>query len=275
MQWACSHAESTALTKIFTNLDSCTSFFCFRSRGAVHNCTFLLYHLIGGEISCKIAIGKVFRKKPLLRETCISKEKRSNLLQQGETENMSHLQEIRWHGRGGQGAWTASELLARAAIYEGKYVQSFPAFGAERMGAPLAAYTRISDQPINLHCAIYTPNVVVVLDPTLLNAIKVNEGLPDDGILIVNTRESPAELRKRLNLEKHQVWTVPATDLAIKTLSAPITNTVMLGATTRATKLVTLENIEKAIRERFKERPDMAEKNIAVIKEAYTEAKQG
>ena len=188
---------------------------------------------------------------------------------------MPYLQEIRWHGRGGQGAWTASELLARAAIYEGMFVQSFPEFGPERMGAPLAAYTRISDQPINLHCAIYDPNVVVVLDPTLLKTVKVDEGLVDDGTLVVNSRESPEELRKRLNIEKHQVWTVPATEIAIRTLNAPITNTVMLGATTRATKLVGLDSIGQAIKERFKERPDLAEKNIAVIKEAYDKAKQG
>ena len=188
---------------------------------------------------------------------------------------MPQLQEIRWHGRGGQGAWTASELLARAAIHEDKFVQSFPEFGPERMGAPLAAYTRISDEPINLHWAIYNPNVVVVLDPTLLNTVKVNEGLSDDGILVVNTRESPAELRKRLNIDKHQVWTVPATDIAMKTLNAPITNTVMLGAATRAANLASLDNIGKAIKERFKERPDLAEKNIAVLKEAYEEAKQG
>jgi pyruvate ferredoxin oxidoreductase gamma subunit len=219
---------------------------------------------------------KCFAKTPEFRETCISRKNDVICSQQkGETTKMSQLQEIRWHGRGGQGAWTASELLARAAIHEGKFVQSFPEFGPERMGAPLAAYTRISDHPINLHCAIYNPNVAVVLDPTLLKTVKVNEGLSDDGILIVNTRESPAELRKRLDLDKYQVWTVPATDLAIKTLNAPITNTVMLGAATRAAKLVSLENIEKAIRERFKERPDLAEKNIAVIKEAYEEAKQG
>ena len=188
---------------------------------------------------------------------------------------MSYLQEIRWHGRGGQGAWTASELLARAAIYEGRFVQSFPEFGPERMGAPLAAYTRISDQPINLHCAIYDPSVVVVLDPTLLKTVRVNEGLVDDGTLVVNTKERPEEVRKRLNIEKYQVWTVPATEIAIRTLNAPITNTVMLGATTRATKLVSLDSIGQAIKERFKERPDLAEKNIAVIKEAYEEAKQG
>lgn len=218
---------------------------------------------------------KCFAKNPCTEKHVYLRRSEVICFNKGETTKMSNLQEIRWHGRGGQGAWTASELLARAAIQEGKYVQSFPEFGPERMGAPLAAYTRISDQPISLHCAIYAPTMVVVLDPTLLNTVKVNEGLSDEGILIVNTRESPAELRKRLKIEKHQVWTVPATDLAIKILNAPITNTVMLGAATRAAKFVTLESIEKAIRERFKERPDMAERNITVIKEAYTEAKQG
>jgi len=115
------------------------------------------------------------------------------------------FQEVRWHGRGGQGAWTASELLAKAAVHEGKYIQSFPEFGPERMGAPLRAFTRISDKPINLHCAIYTPNVAVVLDPTLLKAVPVAEGLPEDGFLVVNTRESPAEVRKQLNLTGHRV----------------------------------------------------------------------
>lgn len=184
---------------------------------------------------------------------------------------MSRLQEIRWHGRGGQGAWTASELLAKAAILEGKYIQSFPEFGPERMGAPMAAYTRISDAPIKLHCSIYNPNVVVVLDPTLLKTVKVTYGLTEDGILVVNTKESPAKLRKELDITSQKVWTVPATDIAIKILNVPITNTSMLGAATRAASLVNLESIEKVIRERFQ--PTLAERNIAVIREAYKEAK--
>lgn len=114
------------------------------------------------------------------------------------------LQEVRWHGRGGQGVWTASELLAKAAIHEGKYIQSFPEFGPERMGAPVRAYTRISDKPINLHCAIYTPDVAVVLDPTLFKTVPVAEGLPEDGILIVNIRESPVEIRGQPNLAGHK-----------------------------------------------------------------------
>lgn len=185
---------------------------------------------------------------------------------------MPQFQEIRWHGRGGQGAWTAGELIAKAAIDEGKYVQSFPEFGPERMGAPIAAYTRISDRPINLHCVVYNPHIVAVLDPTLLKTVKVDAGLSDDGVLIINTRESPGELRKRFGSAKYQLWTVPATDIAIKTLNAPITNTAIVGATIRAAKPVNLESLEKVVRERF--RPDLAEKNIAVIKEAYKEAKR-
>ena len=184
---------------------------------------------------------------------------------------MANLLEVRWHGRGGQGAWTASELLAKAAILEGKHIQSFPEFGPERMGAPLAAYTRISNEPIRLHCSVYNPNVVVVLDPTLLRSVNVTTGLAEDGTIVVNTQESPITLKERMKVASQKVWTVPATDIAIKILNAPITNTAVLGAATRATSLVSLESIEKAIRERF--RAELAEKNIAVIREAYKEAR--
>jgi len=183
------------------------------------------------------------------------------------------LQEVRWHGRGGQGVWTASELLAKAAIHEGKYIQSFPEFGPERMGAPVRAYTRISDRPINLHCAIYRPNVAVILDPTLFKTVPLAEGLPEDGVLIVNTRESPAKVRKQLEIAGRKVWTVPATDIAFRTLGRPVTNTAMLGAVARASGIVGLESIEKAVKERFS--PKMAEKNVEVVNEAYREAKSG
>ena len=185
---------------------------------------------------------------------------------------MSLFQEIRWHGRGGQGAWTASELLAKAAILEGKHVQSFPEFGPERMGAPLAAYTRISNKPINLHCSIYHPNLAVVLDPTLLKTVSVTTGLTEDGVLVINTKESPMELRKKLGVTSQKVWTVPATDIAIQILNVPITNTAMLGAATRAASLVGLDSIERVVRERF--RSELAERNIAVISKAYREAKE-
>ena len=184
---------------------------------------------------------------------------------------MKKLLEVRWHGRGGQGAWTASALLARAAIYEGKYIQSFPEFGPERMGAPVAAFTRISEEPIRLHCAVYNPDVVAVLDPTLVKAVKVAEGLNEGGSIIINSKENPSDVRKMLNTEKGRVWSVPATEIAIKILGRPITNTAMLGAVTRVTGAVKLESVEKVVRERF--RTEIAEKNIAVVKEAYEEVR--
>ncbi len=180
--------------------------------------------------------------------------------------------EFRWHGRGGQGAWTASELLARTALDEGKYIQSFPEFGPERMGAPVTAFTRISTEPIRLHCAIYDPDVVVVLDNTLLKTVPVTAGLNrDDNVLIINSSEEPAVLRETLKVTKGKVWTVPATEIAIKILGAPITNTAMLGCVAKATGIVTLKGIEKTLQGRF--RADLAEKNFAVINEAYKEAK--
>ncbi len=180
--------------------------------------------------------------------------------------------EFRWHGRGGQGAWTASELLARTALSEGKFIQSFPEFGPERMGAPVTAFTRISAEPIRLHCAIYDPDVVVVLDNTLLKTVPVTSGIDqDEDVIIINSAEEPAKMRHDLKVEKGKVWTVPATEIALRVLGSPITNTALLGAVAKATNVVTLEGIEKTVKGRFK--PDLAEKNFAVIKEAYKEAK--
>jgi len=185
---------------------------------------------------------------------------------------LKKLLEFRWHGRGGQGAWTASELLARTALCEGKHIQSFPEFGPERMGAPVTAFTRISTEPIRIHCAIYEPDIVVVLDPTLLNAVPVASGIHKDGIFIVNSADEPAKIRESLKTSKGQLWSVPATQIALKILGMPITNTAMLGTVARATNIVKLESIEKTVKGRF--RLDLAEKNFAVIKEAYEEAKQ-
>jgi 2-oxoacid:acceptor oxidoreductase gamma subunit (pyruvate/2-ketoisovalerate family) len=179
--------------------------------------------------------------------------------------------EFRWHGRGGQGAWTASELLARTALYEGKYIQSFPEFGPERMGAPVTAFTRISTQPIRIHCAVYEPDVVVVLDPTLLKAVPVASGVADDSVIVVNSADEPAKVRESLKTEKGKLWTIPATEIALRILGMPITNTALLGTVARATNIIALESVEKTVKERF--RLDIAEKNFAVIKEAYEEAK--
>ena len=186
---------------------------------------------------------------------------------------MVYLQEIRWHGRGGQGAWTASELLARAAIREGKYIQSFPEFGPERMGAPMRAFTRISDDPINLHCAIYSPDVVAVLDPTLLKTVPVTEGLKKDGVLVINTREPPAQLEKQLNFPRQQLWTISATDIAVDILGRPITNTAMLGAVARTAAIVNLKSIKEAVKQRFPLK--IAERNIKIVERAYSEVRSG
>ncbi len=185
---------------------------------------------------------------------------------------MKNILEYRWHGRGGQGAWTASELLARTALSEGKFIQSFPEFGPERMGAPVTAFTRISTEPIRIHCAVYDPDVVVVLDSTLLKSVPVVAGInQDDDVIVVNSADSPDKVRHDLRLDMGKVWTIPATEIALKILGSPITNTAMLGAVARATAVVSMAGIEKTVRARF--RADIAEKNLAVIRQAYQEAK--
>jgi pyruvate ferredoxin oxidoreductase gamma subunit/2-oxoisovalerate ferredoxin oxidoreductase gamma subunit len=180
------------------------------------------------------------------------------------------LVEVRWHGRGGQGIVTVSRLLAHAALIDDKYVQAFPEFGPERRGAPVTGYTRISNEPISIHSHIYNPNIVVIVDPTLLGKIDVTKGLVDDGIVVANTDKTPADLQKDLKIEK-EVYTVNATRIAIDVLGRPIYNTAMLGALTKATQLVKLESINEVVKDRF---PGVVgEKNIAVIKKAYEEAK--
>jgi len=184
---------------------------------------------------------------------------------------LEHIIEVRWHGRGGQGAWTASELLARAAILEGKHIQSFPEFGPERMGAPIRAFTRVSEKPITLHCSVYNPDTVVVLDPTLLKTVPITEGIKQSGTIILNIKESPSEIRKTLGHIEAKIWTVPATEIALKILGRPITNTAMLGALIKATSIVNLQSVEKVVRERFPH--ELAERNVMVVKQAYEEAR--
>ncbi|RLG84076.1 MAG: pyruvate synthase subunit porC [Thermoprotei archaeon] len=177
--------------------------------------------------------------------------------------------EIRWHGRGGQGAWTASNLLAMAAMYDGKHVQSFPAFGPERSGAPVLAFTRISDEPIDMHSMVYNPDIVVVLDPTLLGTQNITAGLKKNGIIVVNYKGDIDKLYELLKIKKgeYKVWITPATELALEILKRPITNTAMIGALLRAKPLTSMESIEKAVKERFPS--PLAEKNFELIKKAY------
>jgi len=179
---------------------------------------------------------------------------------------LSKLYEIRFHGRGGQGAWTASLLLAQAGLIEGKQIQSFPAFGPERAGAPLTAFTRISDEPILIHSNVYKPDFIVVLDSTLLGSTII-EGIKKTSKIIVNSNESPIEIKKRLGLYENEVWVIDATSLSLQIIGTPVTNTAMLGALIKASNIINLDSILKVVKERFSGK--ILEKNIEVIKAAY------
>ncbi|MEM1586479.1 MAG: 2-oxoacid:acceptor oxidoreductase family protein [Candidatus Bathyarchaeia archaeon] len=180
------------------------------------------------------------------------------------------LIEIRWHGRGGQGIVTVSRLLAQAALLDGKYVQSFPEFGPERRGAPVTGYTRISDEQILVHSQIYNPNIVVIVDPTLIGKPDIIRGLSPKGLIVAHSERSPGELKKILGADGMSVYTVNAMRIALEVLGRPIYNTAMLGALLKASPLVTMDSMIKVMRERFP--GAVGEKNIAVIKRAYEEA---
>jgi len=177
--------------------------------------------------------------------------------------------EIRWHGRGGQGAVTSVEMLALTAIGEGKYAQGFPSFGPERRGAPVAAFNRIDDKQIKVRSAVYKPDVVVVLDSSLVGLVNVTEGLKPDGTLIVNTPKSPEELKKELNF-KGRVATVDASKIAWEELGVPITNTTMLGALIKVLDSVKLDSVKEPMEHRFGR---IAKKNLAALKKAYEDVK--
>lgn len=189
---------------------------------------------------------------------------------------MGKLLEIRWHGRAGQGVVTAGELLAEAAMQEGKYFQAFPDYGPERMGAPVKSYTRISDQPIEIHSQIQHPDVVVVVNPNLIGVVNLTEGLADGGVVVINTPLSPAEIREKLGLigRPVQVWTVDATRIGMETLRRDIPSTIMLGALVRATGIVQLETLIELVREKLGEKlqTHVVEANLAGLKRAYEEA---
>jgi len=180
--------------------------------------------------------------------------------------------EIRFHGRGGQGAKTASALLAEAAMEQGKYVQSFPEYGAERQGAPVLAFTRISDKKIYLHSGVTNPNVVVVVDQTLIKNIPVTKGLNDDGLLIVNTTQSIDEVRQRTGF-KGKIIVIDAIKIALEELGKAVTNTAMLGTIMKATNIVNFEQLKENMFNHFVKDlgKDIAEKNVKAFVRAYNE----
>ncbi|MDR0355544.1 MAG: 2-oxoacid:acceptor oxidoreductase family protein [Deltaproteobacteria bacterium] len=178
--------------------------------------------------------------------------------------------EIRFHGRGGQGAVTSAELMAQTAIGMGKYAQAFPSFGPERRGAPVTAFLRISDKPIRIREKVYNPDVVVVLDPTVMSVTKVDQGLKADGLLLVNTAHSVDSLRKQFGFTQ-KIATIDAMSIALEILKVPITNTVMLGAFSKVLGQASPADVEEPFNHRFG--PSLAPKNLDAFKRAFDEAK--
>ena len=183
--------------------------------------------------------------------------------------------EIRWHGRGGQGAKTASLLLADIAFNTGKYIQGFPEYGPERMGAPLTAYNRISDTRIRIHSNIYEPDYVVIVDDTLIGTIDVLEGLKKDGAILVNTNENIEDIRKKLGGFRGKIYTIDATKISREYLKANFPNTALLAAIVKITGIMEKDELEKNMKEaflhKFARKPEVIEPNMQVIKKAYDE----
>lgn len=187
--------------------------------------------------------------------------------------------EIRWHGRGGQGAKTASLLLADAAFNTGKFIQGFPEYGPERMGAPITAYNRISDNEIRIHSNIYEPDFVVVVDDSLIGTIDVTSGIKSDGAIIINTNEDIEEIRKKLNGYNGKIYTIDASKISIECLKANFPNTAMLAAVVHVTGIMSkeelLSNMEDAFKHKFAKKPEVIEPNMKALLRGYEEIKGG
>lgn len=190
---------------------------------------------------------------------------------------MSGMTEIRWHGRAGQGVVTAGELLGEAAMEAGRFFQAFPEYGAERMGAPIKAYTRISETPIELHCPILEPDIVVVVNPNLIGIVDLTEGLRPDGVIIINTPQSPADLRARLGFQGGKVWCIDASKIAMEEFRRDIPSTMMLGVIAKATGVVHLDVLTNLTREKLsgKLRTEVVESNVRALQRAHDECVQG
>jgi len=190
---------------------------------------------------------------------------------------MSKLTEITWYGRGGQGVVTAGKVLAETAMEAGRYFQSSPEYGPERAGAPIRAYTRLSDQPISLHSNIEEPDIVVVLDPTVIGPVDVTAGLKGDGLIIVNTSKPPQEMREQLKLKSGRVVTIDATRIAIDEIGRDITNTPLLGAFAAATGIFSVQEIVEQTRSRFGKKlaPHVVDANVRAIERAAREIREG
>ncbi len=196
-----------------------------------------------------------------------------------EGETMQQLTEIRWHERAGQGAVTAAKLVAETALELDQYMQAMPEYGPERMGAPIKAFTRISNVPIEIHCNIENPNAVVVLDETLLAIVDVAEGIEPDGVIIVNTCKTPDALRAELGLQDSpvRVASIDASGISLETLKRDMPNTPMIGALAKATGLFEVQPIVDHLTKTFGKKftQDIIDANIASVTRAYEEVTIG
>ena len=191
---------------------------------------------------------------------------------------MDNLIEIRWHGRGGQGAKTASLLLADAAFNTGKYIQGFPEYGPERMGAPITAYNRISDNPITVHSNIYEPDYVVVVDDTLLESVPVTSGLKETGAIVINTTKSEEYLKKVLKGYNGSIYTIDARKISEETLGRYFPNTPMLAAIVKVSGIMTdeafLEDMKGPFKHKFAKKPEVIDGNMKALEIALKEVKK-
>ncbi|MCD6590586.1 MAG: 2-oxoacid:acceptor oxidoreductase family protein [Candidatus Aenigmarchaeota archaeon] len=189
---------------------------------------------------------------------------------------MKDIFEIRIHGRGGQGAKTAAQLIVESALVKGKHIQAFPEYGPERSGAPMVTFARISDKPIRTYQPVTNPDVVMVIDPTLLDIVDVTKGLDEqNGVLIVNTPKSPEKIKEKTGF-KGRTCTVDATGISIDLLGVNMPNTPILGALIKATEILEIKDIEEKIRERFLKKigEEKTNANIQCVRRAYNEVKE-
>ncbi|MBN1232188.1 MAG: 2-oxoacid:acceptor oxidoreductase family protein [Candidatus Coatesbacteria bacterium] len=189
---------------------------------------------------------------------------------------MKEMLEIRWHGRGGQGAKTAADLLAQAAIHQGKFAQGFPEYGPERMGAPMRSYDRISEKPITIHSAVEYPDIVIILDQTLLKNIPVTSGLKKDGIILINSSKDGKEIRELLKTDIGSLFIVDANKISKETIGRELPNTPLIGALIKVTKIMPLEPFLKDLTKKFEKKfsDKIIEGNINAVKRAFEEVKE-
>ena len=192
---------------------------------------------------------------------------------------MKDIVEIRWHGRGGQGAKTASLLLADAAFNTGKFVQGFPEYGPERMGAPITAYNRISSERSTVHSNIYTPDYVVVVDETLLSSVDVTAGLKENGAIVINSDKTPEQLRPKLKGYKGRVCVIDAAKISTEELGKNFPNTPMLAAIVKVSGVVEpeafIQDMEASFKHKFASKPQVIEGNMRALKRSMEEVQEG